>query len=240
MGLFTVLSMAACSEQDKKAAEVIERHLKDKYGEEFVVEAVGGGYGNLNTNTLKAIVYPKDADFKKFDVEITKDFMTIWDSYMEIVMADKLDKETKELSSKYFEVDYTVKSYFSTMGMFFPDQKLDNKELSIHDYFTEETDSSIYFFVKSDGVVEHTEQANIIHSIANGVISLGVKNAYIRVFYVRPSVYQNIDGQQELLFNNDETYNFFSDKENSFEHSWLRIENAILLHSKDDIKGHFK
>lgn len=240
MGLFTLLSMAACSEQDKKAAEVIEQHLNEKYGEEFVVEAIGGGYGTLNTNTLKAIVYPKDTGYKRFEVEITKDLATFWDSYMEIVMADKMDKEVKNVSSKYINVEYRVKSYFSTSGMSYPDQQLNDKEIPIKDYFTEDKDVSVYFFVKSEGNVDREQQAGKIHSIAGEVVSLGVKNAYIRVFYVKPNAFQKIDSQQELLFNNDETYNYFSDNENSFEHSWVRIENEVILHSVDDIKGQFK
>jgi hypothetical protein len=240
MGVFTLLSIAACSDQDKKAAKAIEQHLNEKYGEEFAVDAIGGGYGTLNTNTLQAIVYPKSDSFKKFKVEITKDLTTIWDSYMEIVMGEKLDKEVRETSKKYINMEYRVKSYFSTPGMSFPNQKWNSKELAVKEYFTEDTDVSIYFFLKSDGVVDRSEQADKIHLMANEVLSLGVKDAYIRLFYVKPTVFQKIDGQQELLFNNDETYNYFSEKENSYLHSWLRIENAVLLHSIEDIKGHFK
>ncbi|WML60554.1 hypothetical protein [Neobacillus sp. PS2-9] len=240
MSVFTLLTLAACNEKNLEAAKTIQQKLKEKYGQEFVVDRIGGGYGTLHSNTLKAIVYPKETVSKKFSVEITMDLNNMWDSYMNIVMAEKLDTEVRKLVDHYFDDPYHQKTYLSSTGMSFPDQSLTDRGISIKTYLKNNSEVIIYFFVKCDKEVNLTNLAERLHEFANEAISLGVKEAYIRLFLVKPATYQQIDQKQELLIDSIEAYDYYSKKDHTYQHSWLTIENSIILESAEDIQRNFK
>ncbi|WP_377488339.1 hypothetical protein [Paenibacillus aurantiacus] len=86
--LLTVLGLFGCGgSTDKRAAEKIEEALQAKYGEEFVVEGLGGGYSTMSNNRLKAVVYPKNAPNTRVNVQITKDLKQVYDDYVNIKVA---------------------------------------------------------------------------------------------------------------------------------------------------------
>jgi hypothetical protein len=239
MSVFTLLTLAACNEKNLEAAKTIQQKLKEKYNQEFVVDRIGGGYGTLHSNTLKATVYPKVAVYKKFSVEITMDLNKMWDSYMNIVVAEKLNTEGRKLADRFFDRPYQLKIYLSSPGMSFPDPSLTDLGISVKTYLKNNSEVIIYFFVKCDKEVNLTNQVERLYAFANEAISLGVKEAYIRLFLVKPDTYQQINKKQELLNDSIEAYNYYSKKDHTYQHSWLTIENSIILESVEDIQRNF-
>jgi len=98
-GLVIVLSLglagfvaAACQPQMQQASELIAAKLNEKYGQEFVVQDMGGGYGSLDNTTWKATVYPKDDPSLTFTATVKKDLSVVQDYYLGATVARELEK----------------------------------------------------------------------------------------------------------------------------------------------------
>ncbi len=89
MLILSMFSIMGCGSEsrDEKAAKKIVSSLQEKYGEEFVLDSIGGGWGTMNNNTLKAIVRPKNDETINIRVEITKDLKKVYDNYLNQVVA---------------------------------------------------------------------------------------------------------------------------------------------------------
>ncbi|NGM82830.1 hypothetical protein G5B47_10435 [Paenibacillus sp. 7124] len=103
MAFLTLLSLFGCGEsRDEKASKRILESLQQKYGEEFVLDGIGGSWGTMNNNTLKAIVRPKDDVTLKVPVEITKDFSKMYDKYLNQRVARNEEPKIEELVRTYW------------------------------------------------------------------------------------------------------------------------------------------
>ncbi len=241
MGIFSMILASACGDQDKEAVEKIEQSLKEKYGEEFTVEKIGGGYGTVTTNTLKAIVSPKSAPEKKFDVEITKDLDKVWDKYMNVVMAEKMDEVANGMAKSVFGKEVWVKSHFTSRGLLFPDNKLNDKNLNVEEYIKLNPDMDVMLdiFVKADTEVDINKQAQMIDKMADELLKEGVKYGGVSAYYVKPETFNNI----QIEYSNAEAGNelgsvieYFSSEERSFNDSYVFITEYEKEQSLEEIK----
>ncbi|MCA1030225.1 hypothetical protein LCL95_04130 [Bacillus timonensis] len=238
MSVFSGLLMAACADKDKVTVEKIENFLQEKYGEEFVVDRIGGGYGTLTTNTVKAIVYPKESPYKKFNVEITKDTETIWDSYLNIIKGEEVDHTLNPVARKIFEGDLTLKTYLhSPPGFNSNSDSTEMLNIPLEDYLSTKIDVSIYVFVKSDGKEDVKNQADKMISFANRCLSFGIKEAYVRFFYLTPALFQEIEVQKDTLYQHRESNIYYSEKSTSS--TWLQIKGGKVLQTTEEIISNF-
>lgn len=103
MAFLTLLSLFGCGKpRDERAAEEILKSMQEKYGEEFVLDGIGGSWGTMNNNTLKAIVRPKGDPTLKVPVEITKDLKQIYDQYLNQRVARNEEPKIQDLARKYW------------------------------------------------------------------------------------------------------------------------------------------
>lgn len=103
MAFLTLLSLFGCGKpKDERAADEILKSMQEKYGEEFVLDGIGGSWGTMNNNTLKAIVRPKDDPTLKVPVEIMKDFSKIYDKYLNQRVARNEEPKIEELARVYW------------------------------------------------------------------------------------------------------------------------------------------
>ncbi|UQZ35419.1 hypothetical protein C2I18_18965 [Paenibacillus sp. PK3_47] len=103
MAFLTLLSLFGCGKpRDERAADEILKSMQAKYGEEFVLNGIGGSWGTMNNNTLKAIVHPKDDPTLKVPVEIMKDFSKIYDKYLNQRVARNEEPKIQELARAYW------------------------------------------------------------------------------------------------------------------------------------------
>jgi len=70
-----------------------------------------------------------------FKVEISKDLETVWDSYMNVVVAEKLDGIVIELAKPLFGEDIGVTTDFDSGGFAMPDPELTDRDLPIKDCY---------------------------------------------------------------------------------------------------------
>ncbi|RSD27084.1 hypothetical protein [Mesobacillus subterraneus] len=241
MGIFSMILASACGDQDKAAVEKIEQSLKEKYGEEFTVKKIGGGYGTVTTNTLKAIVSPKSAPEKEFDVEITKDLNEVWDKYMNVVMAEKMDEVANEMANSLFGKEVWVKSHFTSRGLLFPDNSLNDKTLNIEDYIKLNPDMDVMLdvFVKSDTAVDIDKQAQLIDQMADELLKEGVKYGGVSAYYVKPDTFNNMKTEYAKAEAGSElgsVIEYFSSDERSFNDSYVFITEYKKDQSLEEIK----
>lgn len=105
MILLPLITLFGCEPQENKyedAANRIEEALQQKYGEEFVVEKIGGGFGTVNTNTIKSMASPKSDPSINFQVEITKDLEKVYDKYLNELVAQTNVKPIEEMARKFW------------------------------------------------------------------------------------------------------------------------------------------
>ncbi|MCL6606446.1 MAG: hypothetical protein K6T94_26610 [Paenibacillus sp.] len=103
MAFLTLLSLFGCGKpRDERAAEEILKSMQEKYGEEFVLDGIGGSWGTMNNNTLKAIVRPKGDPTIKVPMEITKDFSKIYDKYLNQQVARNEEPKIEALAKAYW------------------------------------------------------------------------------------------------------------------------------------------
>ena len=223
--------------KDKAAAEKIEKFLEEKYGEEFVVYAIGGGYGTLTTNTLKADVYAKSRPDKMFDVEITKDLETIWDKYMNVLMEEKLDKVVTEMAKPIFGEEIYVRTAYSLGGLVFPDIELNDRDMDPIEYSKHKKKAIevIDLFIKTEKNIVKFEEAEKIVDFAELLNNKGLQNVDITFFYIKPSEFENLDNELESIDNEIE---YFSNSKKAFNVTWIERE-YLKKDSIEDVVNNF-
>lgn len=244
VAIFPLLSLAACNPSKEEAVEKIESYLEQKYDEDFKVTAIGGGYGTLTTNTLKANVEPKDAPGLTFDAEITKDFKEVWDGYMNAVMAKKLGKDVAEMAQQLFGSEAIVKTTMSSGGLSFPDRKLNDKKMSVPDFLkkTPKTQIALMIFLNSNGAMDAGVEAEKINSLADQLLEQGIKTSFIGldVFYVKPEEFAGINEKYGDFSNSTEAYEYYSNKERSYANAGMSLEENVKQESLEEIKSNFE
>ncbi|WP_232243182.1 hypothetical protein [Paenibacillus sp. GSMTC-2017] len=105
MMMLPLLTIIGCESEpkenkyDKASAKILEV-LEKKYGEEFEIDKIGGAFGTVNSNTIKATVRPKRDVRIFFEVEITKDLKDVYDKYLNEMVARSNEQPIEELAKQ--------------------------------------------------------------------------------------------------------------------------------------------
>ncbi|MCP3776053.1 hypothetical protein NLX71_22585 [Paenibacillus sp. MZ04-78.2] len=240
--LLSLVTLMGCGQEYKDAGEKMTRYLNDKYGEEFVIENVGGGYGSgvFSTDTIKAEAYPKHSPRHRFRAEISKDFSKVWDNYMNMIMADKFDAKMMKVSQEVFEQkDVWVKSYLNSGGLAFPARDLNNKNMSIEDYFKAEQlyGIAIDVFIKSEPDIDKEREAEKVDQLVAKIVELQeFKNGAIDVYYLKPSSFERVSTD---FFTVKVPIDYYRQKEVSYAHTFAEISDGKKKYTVKEILSHF-
>lgn len=234
MTIWSSLSMMACGNKNEAVAGQIESYLQKKYGEEFVVDAIGGGYGTVKTNVVKAVAYPKAYPYKKFDVEISKDLTKVWDKYMNVIMAEKLDQVATNAAKPLFGQDIWVKTELDSGGLNFPDIELNDRNMSIKAY--PYYGALIKVFVRSDSDIDADRESQNIERFLDRMIEEGIQRANVSVFYLNAEDF----GQIESIYARPQNiYDYFREGSSKVSFTYAKIEEGKRIHSESEIKSNF-
>ncbi|WP_239617473.1 hypothetical protein [Cohnella mopanensis] len=196
MILASLLSLMGCTDRDKKAIEKIEQYLHEKYGEEFVVHAIGGGYGTLTNNTLKARVYPKSDPDEIFEVEITKDRKTVWDEYMNVIMRDKVEEVAYETIRSVFQEEVYLKSEVVQSGLSYPEINMNDRHISLEEYVKVNPSSVIltdnFINAGAEINIDSREEAIKIDRLADAYMARGVRNLTTSVYFINSTDFAEV------------------------------------------------
>lgn len=240
--VLSFVTLMGCGQKYKDAGEKITQYLNEKYGEEFVVEHVGGGYGSgtFSTDTIKAEAYPPNSPRHRFRAEITKDFSKVWDNYMNMIMADKFDEVMIKVSQEVFgQKEVWVKTYLNSGGLSFPARDLNNKNMSIEDYFKAEElyGIAIDVFIKSEPVIDKEREAEKVDQLVAKIVELQeFENGAIDVYYLKPSSFERVSMD---YFTVEEPIDYYKQKEVSYAHTFAEISDAKKEYTVKEILSHF-
>jgi len=135
-----IFPIVGCSDIDTKK-EIIEKALFNKYGDNFVLDRIGGDLSEFPGNTNKGYAFSTNHPNRLFPVQITKDSDVVIDNYSDILMSLKLEEIVKEMIS---DVDVIVKSRIQSYW-FPPDTS--SGDMSPFDYInlSDRIDSFVFF-----------------------------------------------------------------------------------------------
>ena len=180
-----------CMSQDEKAEKVILETLEKKYGEEFVLEGIGGGWGTMNNNTLKAYCYPKRDKTLSFYVEITKDLEKVYDDYLNICVGRNSVEPIEKLAqtvwseSRVDVANDTILSYPTHTDTTMSFQEF--YKLYPHNW------QLIDVFVKAPETVDVEAEVDRFEKFAELLKENKFLKSSITIVYLKPGAYEKYD-----------------------------------------------
>jgi len=210
----SIFSMIGCESKDEKAAKRIVESLQEKYGKEFVVDSIGGGWGTMNSNTLKAIVKPKDDLSIRVAVEITKDLKDVYDDYLNEAVAKAAVEPITEMANSIWgesRVEVT-----NDTGMTYPEHSDTNMsyEQFLKLYPMNWQLVKVYLncerYIDSNGDMDQQGEIGKYKAFAKKLADNKYMRSSISIWYITPDAYDRFDEAK----NSDSTViNYFKDEE---------------------------
>ena len=197
MMILAMFGMVGCDSKDEKAAKKIVEVLQEKYSKEFVVDSLGGGWGTMNSNTLKAIVYPKDEPTMKVLVEITKDLKQVYDNYLNHVVARAAEKPIEQIANSIWgesRVEVT-----NDTGMTYPEHTDTN--MSYEQFLTLYPMNyqlvSVYLnsdsYINDDGDMNLEGEMEKYRTFAKKLVEEKYRRSSVYINYITPDGYERFD-----------------------------------------------
>lgn len=129
------------------AAEKVKAHLEEKYGEEFVIEASGGGFGTADNTTWKVIFHPASEPSLRSFATIPKNGGDIKDYYTGVRAArDYSESITAEVAA-LAEGRVVISSGVNSSSQ---DGEVGGPDITLKDFLKENQDASVVLGVLTD------------------------------------------------------------------------------------------
>lgn len=230
--LILALILSACSNKWDRASKIILETLEERYGEEFVIEKMGGSWGTSDDSTIKAYVYPVSDETKRFQAQIKKKRLSkVTDEYMPFIVAEKL--ETK-LSDVFKDLYPNLIVHVRASDLPTDDGGL---AIDLKQYMDEHRALSyvIKMFVESneqtfDKAIELSKVLNLIQEYNK----LNYKETIFDIYYVDSDLFNQIPSEVETI---DNVYGYYTDQEGLINHLYINMEkfppNEIELTTED-------
>lgn len=215
----SILNLIACSNKWDKASQIILQTLEERYDEEFIIDSMGGSWGTSDDSTLKAYVYPVNNKQKRFQVQIKKDFSEVTDTYMNFLLAEKLENELYTTFNEIYS-NITIDVRLSDLPT-----KDGGKEINLKKYIEERNalEFVIKLFVNLDkGIFNKSiEVVNIIDLIQR-YNKLDYKDTLFDIYYVDSNLFKTIPDEVEMI---DNTYKYYTSQDGLINHLLIVMEN---------------
>lgn len=226
------------SNNNPRYAQVALDELKERYGEEFEVKDLGGGWG-ATRDTYKLICNPINNKNKYFNVEVSRDLNEVEDSYICKLMQDKLDPILYNLATPIFGEDIKIKSNIDFMF-----SKYISLDMDVKDYLklNDNDGFSVDIFKRTDSKINKKEEANKISMFMDELLQNDLINdSSVAVFYVKKDCYNNIENTYyENLYNGiEEMINFYSNPELSYGDGLGTNRNGKQKYTVEQIENLF-
>lgn len=215
MLILSMFSFMGCGSgsRDEKAEKKILSFMQEKYGEEFVLDGIGGGWGTMNNNTLKAIVKPKKDEKIKVKVEITKDLEKVYDKYLNQVVAKNDEPTIQEMAASIWP-DSKI-TIANDTGLVYPEHS-DTKmsyEQFLKLYPTNTLVIMIYLnsenYIDSKGNMDQKSEIEKYMALAKMLREKRYVSSDISIGYLTPEAYERFDALKKT---EDNISQFYSDE----------------------------
>ncbi|WP_314586777.1 hypothetical protein [Paenibacillus terrigena] len=236
MVILSIFSMIGCESKDEKAAKRIVEALQEKYGQEFVVDSIGGGWGTMNTNTLKAIVKPKDDPSITVFVEITKDLKNVFDNYLNQAIAKAAVQPITELANSIWGESRVYVA--NDTGMTYPEHS--DTSMSYEQFLKlypmnwqlVEVFINCERYIDSNGDMDQQGEIGKYKAFAKKLVDNKYMRSSISFRYITPDAYRRFD---EAKNSDKDIFEFFSDEEKEQGKLNLVTANSIDIDEQGQI-----
>lgn len=200
--------------RNKDAATILESKLQEEYGQEFVVESMGGSDPYNRDFTQKASVYPKNDPSLKFDAEISDNMRDIKDNYIGNYLVQKTRLNIEDMLKKRLKLDLTVKAWLDKDGTFQDDKG--NINYSLKEYFENNKQNRPVYFIAINAVPIEAERVKISEEVVkliNGQTGRNEKEfiSFTTRYYSQMMAKNNISELWLLAQNTPETAYIYLD-----------------------------
>lgn len=192
-----LLGLPGCVSYEKAGKKLL-RFLEEKYGEEFILEGIGGGYGTMNNNTLKAVVRPKRDPTMRVMAEITKDLKQVFDNYLAVVVARNNIPEVEAVAKEIWpdarvHLANDMGPYASTkhtdLGMTYQEfiQLYPMNTLLVDVYVDADN------YINPDGTMDEEGEYEKYKTFMDRMVEKGYISAFVSIIYTNPVYYAKFD-----------------------------------------------
>ena len=205
----------------ERQQEEILKALEEKYGEEFEVMGIGGQWGSMNPNTVKAMCYPTKNKYLTFMVEMNVNTHIVYDKYLARSVAENEKQEIKSVAEEIWG-ECQIETSIDTV-MSYP------KETNLDMRFSEYT--KLYpgnwllvdIFVGSEKTPDIEMEVEKIQQCLKGLQEKKYTNVTFCVLYLKSEGYEEFETLQpeSIPF-----YSYYIDEEEEQVYAYVR--NKIL------------
>lgn len=199
MTLLLLMGLFGCGggSREEKAEKRILEAMQEKYGKEFVLDSIGGSWGTMNNNTLKAVVRPADDNTLKVPVEITKDLKDVYDMYLNQAVARNEQPKIEAIAKQFWPDSKIVIS--NDTKLMYPEDN--NTSMSYKEFLEKNPNNTmlIKVYVNGDpyvdnkgGMNEESEMSNY-KSFADLIIKAGYVSSSVSFIYATPDMYNRFE-----------------------------------------------
>lgn len=247
--VIALIGLLGCGKsREEKAGKRILEALQAKYGEEFVLDSIGGGWGTMNSNTLTAVVRPAEDKTLKVPVEITKDLKDVYDLYLNQAVARNERPRIKAIAEQFWPGSKIIISNDTRLG--YP---TDNDINMSYREFLEKNPGNtmlIMIYVNGDlyinpqGEIDEVTEMHKQLSFADRIAKQGYVSSRVSLVYAKPEMYNRFE---EALKSSDTVDRYF-DRETEktgttydLTRTTFKIDKkGKIIESQEEIRSYFE
>ena len=198
MIMMMALGQMGCGMSNQKAEKIILKKLEEKYGEPFVVAAIGESWGAMNSSTIKGNCYPEADSSRRFQVEINRNTEIVYDKYLNEVVGKNEEENIETLVKQVWE-DSIVQVSNDT-GMAYP--KENNKSMTFREFLELYPNDwqQVDIYIKGKVNVNIEEEMNKYVKLVQLFIHKGYIKTHIGIYYLSEQGYERCNKLIEEVY----------------------------------------
>jgi hypothetical protein len=213
----------------EEGKEIIQNHLKSKYGEYFNIHSLlkrdGRFYGSASSSSFPALEFEMDANKKLTEIN---------DGYMNAVMSKKLDEVLPEELSSLFTEEIKIRTEID-----FGEEEQTNKNMNVIEYLKKDSELfvTVDLFIHNIASIVPAIEADRILNVLSRLSSLHILHGEVIVYYVKSHVFNDaLSIFEELKHSRDGiASDLFSSKEYTNHSSYISFSRSAIDQTKEEI-----
>ncbi len=198
MIMMMAIGQTGCGMSNQKAEKIILEKLEQKYGEPFVVAAIGESWGAMNSSTIKGNCYPEADSSRRFQVEINRNTEIVYDKYLNEVVGKNEEESIEALVKQVWE-DSIIQVSNDT-GMVYPEES--NKEMTFKEFLELYPNDwqMVFIYIKGKVNVDIEEELNKYNKLAQLFVDKGYIKTHISINYLSEQGYERCNRLIEEVY----------------------------------------
>lgn len=182
-------TLGGCGMSQDAAAEKVKAHLEEKYGEEFVIEASGGGFGTADNTTWKVIFHPAAEPGLRGYATVGKDDGEVQDYYTGARVAREVVEAVQSDVAGILAGRVLMESGVSFENPMMAESG--TRDMSASDYFAENPGATLGLAILTDATLTQEQTTARVNEIARLIAPIA-PNAAVYLAIVDASTYDKM------------------------------------------------